>query len=138
MSIYQLIYTSKPTPLMTEGVLLDILKKSQITNLESKLSGLLIFHNGTFMQLLEGEKKEVTELYKVIQNDPRHREVKIIFESVNPERCMPTWAMGLSMADHEADAISKQAFHIPIEVTRQICELMEGEAGRLFRQFLNT
>ena len=138
MTIHQLIYTSRSTPAISDEVLLQILIKAQKKNYQLQLSGLLVLNKGAFMQLLEGGKKEVDELFEKIKNDPRHTDVKLVLETDSPKRCMPSWAMGISTEGHECDGISEQDYHIPIEVTRKICGLMEGEIGKKFLQFLDA
>jgi hypothetical protein len=139
MPCHQLIYTSQPTLEITEEILLDILSVSQNKNHKLRISGLLIFGNGKFIQLLEGNKEEVQDLfYSTIQHDPRHTDVKVVLEAESPNRCMPTWTMGFSTIKNPASSISTQNFHIPLEETRQLCEMIDGEVGQILLAFLDA
>ena len=136
--IHQLIYVSRPTTAITEAELVDILTQSQYKNIRLDLSGLLVFHDGKFMQLLEGGKKEVDELFATIRRDPRHTDVKVVLETDCYHRCMPSWVMGFSTGGKIEDKISAQNYYIPPDVTMQICVSMEGDAGQKFLQFIGV
>lgn len=139
MTIHQLIYTSRATRDITDSVLLEILSKAQVKNNQLKLSGILIFHKGAFIQLLEGSERNVKDLFESISKDTRHTDIKILSEIDSPERSMPSWFMGFSASgDESLDRIRNMDFHIPFDETRQICELMEGEMRKVFLEFLNA
>lgn len=136
LEIHQLVYESRPTDALTKEQFRDILNKSQYKNIRLNLSGLLIFHAGKFLQLLEGGKKEVDELFEAIRHDPRHTDIKVVLESDCQFRSMPSWVMGLSTDNNVAEIIGSMDYYISPEVTKQICESMEGEVGRIFLQFI--
>jgi serine/threonine protein kinase len=138
LEIHQLAYESHPTDALTKEQLKDILNKSQYKNIRLNLSGLLIFHAGKFLQLLEGGKKEVDELFDAIRRDPRHTDIKVVLESDCQFRSMPSWVMGLSADDNLAEMIGSMDYYISPEVTKQICETMEGDVGRIFLQFIGA
>jgi serine/threonine protein kinase len=138
LPIHQVIYESIPTMETTIEELLNILKKSQYKNIRLDISGLLVFRNGKFLQLLEGEKKEVDQLFAMIQLDPRHKNVKVIMESDSHYRCMPSWVMGFSTDEKFEDEASTQSFYITPDVTRQICESLEGKVGSIFLKFIGN
>lgn len=136
MSCHQLIYQSRPAVPVTKQVLLDILNTSQLQNYKLRISGLLVFHNGAFMQLLEGGEKEVHDLYAKIQRDPRHADLQLLLDASAADRLMPTWVMGFGMSGNVDSAISDQDFHIPLADIKELCRNIEGRVGRIFRQFL--
>jgi len=138
MSVFQLIYTSRATDKMTDAALLEILSRAQSKNDQRRLSGILVFHKGAFMQLLEGDEKEVKEIFAHIQQDTRHTEVTVVYAKENQARCMPAWFMGFSTSGAIIEAIKDHDFHIPIDETKHLCDLMEGEIGALFQSFLNS
>jgi hypothetical protein len=137
MSVYQLIYTSRSTPAITDEVLLDILNKAEIYNCLHQLTGLLILYNYNFIQLLEGDEIEVKKLLAKIKNDHRHTDLKIILETKNSNRSMPTWAMGACLINHKNDELNKDQFYLSIQDTHQICESMSSDVGNYLLNFLN-
>lgn len=134
--IHQLIYESRPTSEFTTPELLDILTRSQYKNIRLDLSGLLVFHDGKFMQLLEGGKKEVDELFATIQRDSRHTDVRVVLEADGYYRCMPSWVMGFSTGGKMEHQVKAQDYYIPAEISRQICEAMDSHIGQEFKRFM--
>lgn len=138
MTIHQLIYTSEAIPDISESVLMDILQVAQTRNSEHKISGVLIFHRGAFLQLLEGDEQDVSEIYSSIMRDRRHTNIRILYEADCASRCMPAWLMGFSTSQESTDLIKSQSFHIPFEDATEICGLMSGMAGQIFQQFIDA
>ena len=56
MAVFQLIYVSLATRPMTPGDLVELLTQSRDKNARLGITGLLVYHNREFMQLLEGER----------------------------------------------------------------------------------
>lgn len=135
MSVHQLIYTSRATAEFSAQALLEILGKAQVNNQLRKLSGFLVFHSGSFMQLLEGSENEVSAMYARIRCDSRHTDFKMLFEDDVAQRAMPSWFMGYSASGEAIPGIIDQDFHIPIDEARKICELMDADMRKLFLQF---
>ena len=54
---------------------------------------------GVFLQVIEGESEVIDDLFNRIQRDPRHNEIKIIFDSSVNSRLFPNWAMGCADFD---------------------------------------
>ena len=92
--LYELLYTSVAKWEMSSNELIELLEQSRKKNLRLNITGLLVYHNGEFMQILEGEKETVLELYDTITNDERHTSVKMFWEDSLPERGFSKWTMG--------------------------------------------
>jgi len=93
-NVYQLLYRSKAAPRLTHEDLVSILGKSRKNNPERMVSGLLIYRQGWFLQILEGPKEQVMERYHVIEKDPRHTDVKILASTQQFPRLFTDWSMG--------------------------------------------
>lgn len=137
-NIHQLVYVSRSRSDVHMAELVDILTRAQYKNMRLDVSGLLVFRDGRFMQLLEGAEKTVKDLFATIQQDPRHTDVEVIWENDSAARCMPSWVMGFSASEHGSEDICARNFYIPPDATIQICESMEGEAGSHFLQFIQA
>ena len=61
--------------------------------MELSITGLLLYANGSFMQLLEGSKDRIDFLMERIKNDPRHRQVDVLQQGYIAERQFPNWSM---------------------------------------------
>ena len=94
MSVFQLCYVSTAAKGITDQDISDILKKAQGFNASQKIGGLLMFHSGVFLQLLEGEKNAVNDLYRKITVDQRHKSCYVLAKRQSEERMFPYWSMG--------------------------------------------
>ena len=137
MSCYQLIYSSRPKVEVTESLVSEILSQAISRNNSLHISGLLIYFHGMFMQLIEGDKTAVDELFNSIQLDQRHGDISVLLQKRSEQRCMPTWLMGFSMDNEFSNQLEKQGSYIPFEEAKEICSLMPIEVGKLFLDFMN-
>lgn len=95
MALTQLIYCSAASdPDIPESELIELMHRSRENNAKNGVTGILLFHRGSFFQIVEGERDVVERLYDVISDDPRHcRITKILVEDVG-SRDFPDWTMG--------------------------------------------
>ena len=92
--LYELLYTSVAKWEMSSNELIELLQQSREKNLRFNITGLLVYHNREFMQILEGDKETVLEFYDMITNDERHTSVRIFWENSISDRGFSKWAMG--------------------------------------------
>jgi L-rhamnose isomerase len=72
----------------------SIMQQSRAHNPEMGITGILCFSDDLFIQVLEGGRDEVCELYNTIVRDDRHQNVRILsFEEIR-ERRFGSWTMG--------------------------------------------
>ena len=93
--LYSLIYSSVAVKAMSKEELLELLHHSRSFNTANGITGMLIYHKQLFMQVLEGEKSTVWNLYnQKIKNDQRHAMVwTYLFEPLK-DREFGDWSMG--------------------------------------------
>lgn len=77
---------------LTEG-LRSILVACRKNNPANGISGALLFSNRFFGQILEGDRKAVTETFCRISNDPRHSDIVILQAKPIEHRRFDDWAM---------------------------------------------
>ncbi len=92
--IFQLVYESTAAEPFYSAELLALLEKSRRNNERTGITGMLLYHNGRFLQLLEGLQDHVLERFAVIAADPRHKWVSLVMSGPNAERDFPDWKMG--------------------------------------------
>lgn len=94
--MYFLTYISRAAKGLDPKEIQQILEKAQHHNAKHNLSGLLLFRSGLFFQFLEGDKKDVLQLFEKIASDRRHENIEVLFELLQPDqpRIFPTWKMG--------------------------------------------
>ena len=94
MEIYQLTYQSKSIDTLDQNTLNLILNESISSNSKLKITGCLIFYNGHFTQILEGNKKDVLLVYDKILKDKRHHLIELLWENSSDKRYFEKWDMG--------------------------------------------
>ena len=94
VSVFQLFYVSNASSTFKESDINKIIATAQEKNKESQLTGVLMFRAGTFLQLLEGDKAEVLNLYQKLHFDSRHTNLLSIFERETDKRLFQDWSMG--------------------------------------------
>ncbi len=92
-SIYHVLYHSRATSVPTETDLLALLDWSHTYNAQQQLTGLLLYSDGQFVQLLEGPEAAVRDLYRRIQQDTRHTQVVTLSDGPGPQRWFTEWSM---------------------------------------------
>lgn len=92
--LVRLLYASHAAAPLTAEIVDAILKQSREHNPALGITGMLCYSDELFMQVLEGGRDEVCELYNTIVRDPRHNRVRILtFEEIS-ERRFGGWTMG--------------------------------------------
>ena len=90
----QLLYASNTSRDVSQDVLDDILAASRRNNPRDGITGMLLYVEGGFMQVLEGGRETVNRLYARIANDPRHQDVTLLSYQEIDERRFASWTMG--------------------------------------------
>lgn len=91
--LYQLMYSSQATAPMTVDDLEQILVDARTGNEERNVTGVLVYVDGVFFQILEGEGRVVREVMTSIARDTRHCSVKVFHESEVDARAFDSWRM---------------------------------------------
>ncbi len=101
--VYQLIYRSKALPRLKPEEIVEIIDQANEFNGKMGITGCLVYDRGHFLQLLEGEKDPVDELYRKIEKDSRHSETEVLSTGYTENRIFESWKMGyVALADKSA------------------------------------
>ena len=92
--LVRLMYASRAVPAVDQEELVAILKKSKANNPKAGVTGVLCFSEGIFMQVLEGGRAAVNQLYNRIAADARHSDVVLLHYEEIAERRFAGWSMG--------------------------------------------
>jgi hypothetical protein len=82
MSLYCLVYTSFACQKISDDDLQDLISKTRKKNETRDVTGVLLFLDPFFMQVLEGEETMVNDLFNLIKQDPRHDKVSLIYRKL--------------------------------------------------------
>jgi len=91
--MYQLIYTSQATVPFTEAMLLELLKQAQQWNEQVGITGVLLYNEQHFVQVLEGSVEAVGDLYGKLLRDVRHYNVMRLASGRIAARRFGDWTM---------------------------------------------
>jgi hypothetical protein len=88
------LYASRAAAPLTVAAVDSILEQSRRNNPKHGITGMLCVSEDIFIQVLEGGRDEVCELFNTIVRDPRNAHVRIlVFEEIS-ERRFGNWTMG--------------------------------------------
>jgi len=97
-----LLYRSDAVPLLPFSALADICVRSSAKNRRLGITGFLVEHEGTFLQVLEGEQGAVTGLFDRISHDERHCNMAVLGRWERPGRAFGFWGMNFGPLDDPA------------------------------------
>ena len=89
-----LVYVSSATKEMSEDELIKLLDQARDRNFRQNVTGMLLYAGGNFFQVLEGNEKDVEEIYEAIVNDERNNGNIVMDKDKISERTFPEWSMG--------------------------------------------
>jgi hypothetical protein len=95
----RLIYASETTEALSPAAVQHIVDRARVNNARLHLSGLLLFDSRYFLQVLEGNRAALSELFGRIATDPRHRRIELLEVTPVHERRFAHWSMGFAAAD---------------------------------------
>lgn len=119
---YQVLYRSRAVTRPNAAELQQLLAHARHRNAEAHITGLLLYSDGRYVQVLEGPEEAVRTLYARIRRDPRHTQVVTVREGFGPVRRFPHWRMAAgsvavpAVARLLGAALAEETFHgVPID-----------------------
>lgn len=103
----RMLYVSGASAPMSDADIQDILAASRRNNQRDGITGMLLWADGVFIQVLEGEPQMVRSVYRRIQADDRHRNLMLVLEQEADNRMFSQWSMGFKQLDSEKAADQK-------------------------------
>ncbi len=133
--ILRLVYVSSAVRLMKDHELAEILRAAHRHNRTNGITGLLLYREGNFIQVLEGEPEQVEATFARIERDPRHHQVLVLSREFHSGRVFAEWAMGfrnIETISAEDDRILKSLF------SDTPSEVQGSRAWRLIQSFAGS
>jgi uncharacterized membrane protein (DUF373 family) len=97
----QLSYVSTATKPMSKQAFETLLEECRHNNSMIGITGMLLYGNKTFIQVLEGPEDAVESIFKKIQQDPRHTDVKVIQKKILQRREYSDWSMAFKQISRD-------------------------------------
>jgi len=110
--VFQLVYASAATRELDTDELKTILAAARRNNQPAGVTGMLLFHEGSFLQALEGDREVVEALFEKIETDPRHTDAMVLYRKEEVPRSFGRWSMGFTRPskDEAADVPGLNSF----------------------------
>jgi hypothetical protein len=106
----QIIYTSTACDTVDREERVAILEVSRRNNVRDSITGLLYSDEHRFLQALEGPSDRVEATYARIQQDERHKDIKVISRREIQSREFGDWAMASRTPDgDESDFLQRMS-----------------------------
>ena len=94
------VYCSRAAESVDDAEVGRIVEAAQRSNRARGITGVLVFGNGVFFQLIEGPSAQIQKLMVTLHNDPRHHDVvSLDWSEERRERLYPNWEMERVTAD---------------------------------------
>ena len=93
-----LAYVSSAASDFTESDLEALLQTARDENARGELTGVLLYHDRTFFQYLEGPERELQTAYQRIKGSRKHHGIIQLFLKRIPQREFNGWRMGFAFA----------------------------------------
>lgn len=134
--LIRLIYVSTATRPLGDEDLEQILAAARDFNRKHGITGMLVFSEGNFLQILEGEDAAVTDLMdKRIAVDPRHRNILVLDREPIAARDFPDWRMGFRRLDGSTPAELAEFRAFAASLEQPAHDFRPGAALDLLKQF---
>ena len=96
-----LAYSSVGTRRFEQSELVDLLSFARKFNESHGLTGMLLYVDGAFFQILEGASRQLQDLYSRIEKDSWHSRVMKLLETPIEKRTFSAWSMGFAKVTRE-------------------------------------
>jgi hypothetical protein len=105
--MFHLIYASRARQKFSELDLKTLLTRSRSNNGRLDVTGMLMYHDGAFLQVLEGDELSVRGVFKRIERDGRHAQVTILRNQTSfvERRIFGDWSMGFANTSSTAPVL---------------------------------
>ncbi len=117
--MHHIIYMSQATTAMTNDELADLLAQARRANEQRGITGLLVYGDRQFLQVMEGEAEVLASLYDYIAKDPRHTGLIKMADKAVDQRSFPDWSMAFQAVPAEqfaslAGYVSPEALRVQV------------------------
>lgn len=91
--LVELSYLSEAISDMSFLGLMRLLESARAFNQKNGITGILLYDNQQFGQIIEGERASIMKVWKRIQEDKRHHRVELLEIREITERSFPDWLL---------------------------------------------
>ncbi len=97
--LHTIIYTSREAQFFSDAETEQLLTDARSHNQASDITGVLLYFNLVFFQVLEGPREALEGLFARIVEDSRHKDVTLQVSEPIDARLFPDWSMAYRKLD---------------------------------------
>jgi hypothetical protein len=135
----RLIYASETSAPLAPAAVQELLAHARRNNDRRDITGMLVFNSRHFLQVLEGDRQRLSDLYGRLVQDTRHQRLLLLSCEAIGERLFADWHMGFAAVDAASAALYRrfsvvgrldpQSLTAPAAVALLLEFSRRGEAG---------
>lgn len=137
MILRRLAYISIASHPMGDPELRALLKSCRHANSRLRISGYLHYHQGEFIQVLEGPETSVGECFERIKHDTRHHNIRVLFDERTHRRTFANWSMGCTCETTMPPSLLRRV-EAGFDKLRSLDHVMSTQVLLLFDQLMQT
>lgn len=99
--MHHLIYMSTAVQPLSDAELSALLHQARLRNEQDNITGALVYGDGRFMQIIEGDKAALDDLYARLLSDQRHVGLVKLADKEVAERSFADWSMAFRPVSDE-------------------------------------
>ena len=98
MPLTAIAYVSSALRELSDPELEALLAKARARNQQHEVTGALLYHDGSFLQYIEGPEEGLDVIYRHIMRAPEHYDIVELMRSPVAQRSFSDWEMGFTRA----------------------------------------
>ena len=130
--LYRLVYASSAIQKFDKEELVELLELSRTKNEALDVTGILLYRDGNFIQVLEGPRENVEKIYASITGDDRHRGLMLVVDEEVEERLFPNWSMGFEDLSNTEDVHKIDGYNAFFTNDKAALEKMREKPDRVW------
>ncbi|WP_372645401.1 BLUF domain-containing protein [Ancylomarina sp.] len=99
--LIHIVYLSYSVKELSESELNSLLATIRRKNEVQNITGLLLYNDEAFIQVIEGNRETIHQIFDLISKDSRHSNIVKLLEEPITKRAFPDWSMGFRKIDKE-------------------------------------
>ncbi|MGI4834605.1 MAG: BLUF domain-containing protein [Janthinobacterium lividum] len=132
MTQHCIVYISEATANPSQAALLTLLRQARAEHQRAQLTGLLLYREGRFLQILEGSETPLREFFSRVAADPRHGKLELLADGPKPTPDFRDWHMSF------ACTVPSQCGQLPgyLQLEHSLTVAEGTSVGHLLHEFL--
>ena len=130
--MHQVVYISSANKAFEEPELEALLQAARRNNGRSGVTGILLYDDYSFLQVLEGAEQDVQRTVARIQRDPRHSGMTVVQDQAIVDRDFSDWSMAYAQADSADFDRLRQARKLDRDFMRSLSDQISQVVGKTF------